>query len=150
MNRKEREITNLKKIEDILQKATVLRLAVCEDNNPYVIPLNFGYKEKSIYVHSSRKGMKIDILKKNSNVSFEVDINHELVLSEEACGFSMKYDSVIGFGKAFFISNSFEKKQALGIIMSHYSDDDFSYSSEEVEKICIIRIDIESMTGKKS
>jgi hypothetical protein len=62
----------------------------------------------------------------------------------------MKYTSVVGFGKAYFISDLKEKKQALDTIMSHYSKGDFDYSSEQIEKICIIRIDIESMTGKKS
>ncbi|KYC52409.1 MAG: Pyridoxamine 5'-phosphate oxidase [Candidatus Methanofastidiosum methylothiophilum] len=150
MNRKDREITDIEELEKIINNAKVIRIALCENNRPYIVPLNFGYNKKCIYIHSSKKGMKIDILKKNSDISFEVDINHELVLSEQACGFSMKYESVIGFGKAYFISDSFEKKQALDTIMSHYSEGDFSYSSEEMEKICVIRIDIESMTGKKS
>ncbi|MCC7573833.1 MAG: pyridoxamine 5'-phosphate oxidase family protein [Candidatus Methanofastidiosum sp.] len=150
MNRKDREIKNFGEIEKVINKAKVLRLAVCEDNNPYVIPLNFGYKEKCIYIHSSKKGMKIDILKKNNKVSFEIDDGHELVLSKKACDFSMKYISIVGYGKAHFISDSNEKKHALDIIMSHYSEGDFEYSLKELEKICIIRIDIESMTGKKS
>ena len=150
MNRKDREIKDIQKIEEILNRANVMRMAVCENNLPYIIPLNFGYKDKCIYIHSSKKGMKIDILKKNNNVSFEVDGDHELVLSDKACGFSMKYTSVVGFGKAYFISDLNEKKQALDTIMSHYSKGYFDYSSEKIEKICIIRIDIESMTGKKS
>ncbi len=150
MNRKDREITDIREIEEILNRANVMRMAVCDNNSPYIIPLNFGYKDKCIYVHSSKKGMKIDILKKNNNVSFEVDGDHELVLSDKACGFSMKYASVVGFGKAYFISDSKQKKQALDTIMSHYSKGIFDYNSEEIEKICIIRIDIQSMTGKKS
>lgn len=150
MNRKDSEITDIKEIEEILNRSNVIRMAVCDYNSPYIIPLNFGYKDKSIYIHSSKKGMKIDILKKNNNVSFEVDGDHELVSSDKACGFSMKFTSVVGFGKAYFISDSKEKKQALDTIMAHYSKGDFDYSSEQIEKICIIRIDIESMTGKKS
>lgn len=150
MNRKDREITDIEEIEKIINNAKLIRVAVCENNRPYIVPLNFGYKEKCIYVHSSKKGMKIDILKKNNNVSFEVDSDHKLVLSDKACDFSMTYKSVIGFGKAYFISNLTQKKQALDIIMAHYSNGIFDYSQEQLEKICIIRIDIESMTGKKS
>lgn len=150
MNRKDREITDIKEIEEILNRSNVIRMAVCDNNSPYIIPLNFGYKDKCIYIHSSKKGMKIDILKKNNIVSFEVDGDHELVLSDKACGFSMKYKSVVGFGKAYFISDSNEKKQALDIIMAHYSKGDFDYSLEQIEKIFIFRIDIQSMTGKKS
>ncbi|NYT13393.1 MAG: pyridoxamine 5'-phosphate oxidase family protein [Candidatus Methanofastidiosa archaeon] len=150
MNRKDREITDMGEIEKIINNAKVIRVAVCENNRPYIVPLNFGYKEKCIYIHSSKKGMKIDILKKNNNVSFEVDGDHKLVLSDKACDFSMAYKSVIGFGRAYFISNLIQKKQALDIIMAHYSSGFFDYSQEQLEKICIIRIDIESMTGKKS
>ncbi|NMC59181.1 MAG: pyridoxamine 5'-phosphate oxidase family protein [Candidatus Methanofastidiosa archaeon] len=150
MNRKDREIEDLKKIEEILLKSRVLRLALCNNNHPYVVPMNFGYKENHIYIHSSKKGMKIDLLKKNNNVAFEVDFDHELVIADKACGFSMKYESVIGFGKAFFVEDQKEKKEAFDIIMSHYSKDNFDYEMEEIENVCIIRIDIDSMTGKKS
>ncbi|KYC45374.1 MAG: Pyridoxamine 5'-phosphate oxidase [Candidatus Methanofastidiosum methylothiophilum] len=150
MNRSDREITNLNQIEEILAKANILRVALCENNLPYVIPVNFGYKEKSIYIHCAKKGKKIDILTRNNNVSFEVDIDTELVGAENACGCSMKYKSVVGFGKAYFILDSKEKKQALDIIMAHYFKGVFEYSLGEIEKTCLIRIDIDSMTGKKS
>jgi len=150
MNRKDREITDIEEIEKIINNAKVIRVAVCENNRPYIVPLNFGYKEKSIYIHSSKKGMKIDILKNNNNVSFEVDSDHELVKSDKACDFSMSYKSVVGFGRAYFISDLNEKKHALDIIMAHYSNGIFDYSVDQLEKICIIRIGIESMTGKKS
>ena len=150
MNRKDREIKSFKEIEEILNKANVLRIALCEDNIPYIVPLNFGYKDKCIYLHCANKGKKIDILNKNNNVAFEVDIDTELVSSEIACDCSMKYKSVIGFGKAYFISYSKEKKQALNVIMSHYLNGSFEYSPGEIDKTCIIRVEIESMTGKKS
>lgn len=150
MNRKDREINNLNMIEEILNKSKVLRLALCDDNHPYVVPLTFGYNNNHIYIHSSKKGMKIDLLKKNNNVAFEVDINTELVISDKACGFSMKYESVVGFGKAFFIENYEEKKEALNIIMSHYKKGNFDYSLNEIKGVSIIRIDIDSMSGKKS
>lgn len=150
MNRKEREIKELSLIEEIFKKAKVLRLGLCENNNPYIVPLNFGYKDNHIYLHSSKKGMKIDILKKNNNVAFEVDLDHVLIESHRACGFSMDYQSVIGFGRAFFIEDTNQKKEALDIIMAHYSPNKFEYELDELEKVSLIRIDIDSMTGKKS
>lgn len=150
MNRKEREIKELSLIEEIFKKAKVLRLGLCENNNPYIVPLNFGYKDNHIYLHSSKKGMKIDILKKNNNVAFEVDLDHVLIESHRACGFSMDYESVIGFGRAFFIEDTNQKKEALDIIMAHYSPNKFEYELDELEKVSLIRIDIDSMTGKKS
>ncbi len=150
MNRKEREIKELSLIEEIFKKAKVLRLGLCENNNPYIVPLNFGYKDNHIYLHSSKKGMKIDILKKNNKVAFEVDFDYALIESHRACGFSMDYESVIGFGRAFFIEDTNQKKEALDIIMAHYSLNKFEYELDELEKVSLIRIDIDSMTGKKS
>lgn len=150
MIRKDREITDIQEIEEIINKAKIIRVAMCENNKPYVVPLSFGYKEKSVYIHSSKKGRKIEALKKNNNVTFELDIDTELVESEKACDYSMKFKSVIGFGKTYFISDLKQKKLALDIIMSHYSKGDFFYTPEQIERTCLIRIDIESMTGKKS
>ncbi len=150
MNRKEREITDIHEIEEILHKANILRIALCENDTPHIIPVNFGYNQRAIYIHGSKKGKKIDILNRNNNISFEVEIDTELVRSEKACGYTMKYKSVIGFGKAFFVYDFKEKKKALDTIMSHYSTGFFDYPLEIIEKTCIIRIDIESMTGKKS
>jgi len=94
--------------------------------------------------------MKIDILKKNNKVAFEVDLDYALIESHRACGFSMDYESVIGFGRAFFIEDTNQKKEALDIIMAHYSPNKFEYELDELEKVSLIRIDIDSMTGKKS
>jgi len=150
MNREEREVTDINEIEEILHKANILRIALCEKDTPYIIPVNFGYNQRAIYIHSSKKGKKIDILNKNNNISFEVEIDTEIVRSKKACNYTMKYKSVIGFGKAFFVHDFREKKKALDTIMSHYSSGVFDYPLEIIEKTCIIRIDIESMTGKKS
>lgn len=148
--KKDKEITDRNEIKEILKKAEIIRVAFCENSNPYIVPLIFGYKQESIYIHSSKKGMKIEILKKNNKVSFEVDIDTEVFESQKACSFSMRYKSIVGFGKAYFVSDLKGKKEALDIIMSHYSKSVFEYSQAELINICIIRIDIETMTGKKS
>ena len=43
MRRNEKEIKDLSVIESIIKKAKVMRLALCDGNQPYIIPLNFGY-----------------------------------------------------------------------------------------------------------
>lgn len=150
MERADKEIKNIHEIEDILNKARIIRLALCEDNIPYVIPLNFGYKNNTIYLHTSKIGKKIDILKKNNYVSFEADVDVELVKSKNICSYSMRYKSVVGFGRAYFVSNLEEKRKCMNIIISHYLGDTYDYSIQQIEQTCILRIDIESMTGKKS
>jgi len=147
--RKDREIISKYEIESIINKAFVCRLGMVDENGPYVVPLSFGYKEGSLYFHSAKEGRKLDILKKNKRVCFEIDTDHEIVESEKACKWGMKYKSVIGFGNALFIEDMESKKTALGIIMHHYSGRSFEFEEKEVKRVVIFKVEIESMTGKK-
>ena len=62
----------------------------------------------------------------------------------------MIFQSVIGFGKAKFIEDSNEKRNALGIIMAQYSDKQFEFPENKVKATAVIRVEIESMTGKQA
>lgn len=150
MRRKEREIKDKKDIEQILKDSHIVRLAMVDEDKPYIVPMNFGYSEGAIYLHSAQQGRKIDLLKKNPHVCFEVD---EIVCFRKAklaCDWGAEYKSVIGSGKAIFLSGPDEKKQAFNIIMAQYSDQAFDYSDKMLEKTLVIKIEIEKMTGKKS
>jgi len=109
MRRKEKEITDIKSIEEIISKARIFRLAMTLEDNPYVVPLCFGYRARTIYFHSAGQGKKIDILRKNNKVCFEFEVDCELRESDKACNWSMKFRSVIGFGKVSFIEDMEEK-----------------------------------------
>lgn len=86
-------------------------IALSDNNNPYMVPMNFGYKDRYLYLHSSPEGRKIEILKENNKVSFGVEIKTELVKSESACNWGMKYMSVIGEGYAEFLEDSKRKSK---------------------------------------
>jgi uncharacterized protein len=150
MRRKEKEITEKSKIEAVIHKSIICRVGMSDENIPYIVPLCFGYRDNTIYVHGSLEGRKISTLKKNQNVCFEFDINTELVESENACDWGMKYQSVIGFGKASFIENPELKSQALNIIMNQYSKKPFHFSDKTIDKMSVIKIEIAAMTGKQS
>ena len=150
MRRKDKEITEIKDIEEIIKRARVFRLAMTLDDNPYIVPLCFGYRDKTIYFHSAREGKKIDIIKKNNNVCFEFDIDYELIESENSCKWGMRYRSVIGFGKVAIIENMEEKQAALGIIMQNYTDKVFLFPEKMVEATFVAKIDIEQISGKNS
>ena len=150
MRRNDKQINDISVIEDILNRATVCRLAMCENNQPYVIPLCFGYEDNALYLHCSREGKKLDILKKNNNVCFEIDIEHEIIKAGQACDWGMKYKSVIGFGKAVFIEDIESKLKALDVIMQQYSEGSFEYPENAIKNIVLIKVEIESMTGKQS
>ena len=150
MRREDKEIKDKNEMESIVKRATVCRVALSENDVPYVVPVNFGYKDDCLYFHSAPKGKKIEIIKQNNNVCFEVDIDQEVVETGTPCNWDMKYRSVIGSGKAFLVDALEEKRRALNIIVEHYSGDPDEYPESAVRDLAIIKIEIESMTGKKS
>jgi nitroimidazol reductase NimA-like FMN-containing flavoprotein (pyridoxamine 5'-phosphate oxidase superfamily) len=151
MRRKDKEIKSRSAINAVLKDALVLALALSDRGRPYVVPMNFGYDGKCLYLHSAPRGRKIGILKKNPNVCFEAFVQARLVKARDACSWGMRYQSVIGFGKASFIKNAEEKKKALNIIMKKYSGrENHEFSPASLEKVCLIKVRIISLTGKKS
>ncbi len=150
MRKQEREITDKKEIEAIIQQALVCRLAMVEGDTPYVVPLCFGYADRTLFFHSANEGKKLEILKKNNRVCFEFDIDQSLKTNAKPCSWSMIYKSVIGFGTAYFLTDFESKRKALDIIMRNYSDQSFEYQKSAIEKTIVIKVDIEQMTGKQS
>jgi nitroimidazol reductase NimA-like FMN-containing flavoprotein (pyridoxamine 5'-phosphate oxidase superfamily) len=150
MRRKEKEILDREEIESIISKATVCRLGLSVDTNPYIVPLNFGYKERCLYFHAAKVGKKIDMVRRNNNVCFELDVDCALVRSENPCDWTMKYRSVIGYGKASLLGGFEEKNRALDTISAHYSGHPGEYNEKLVDRLAVIKVEIESMTGKKS
>ena len=150
MRRKDRETDNVKDIEEIIHKADICRLALCERDCPYIVPLCFGYESGKLYFHSASQGRKLEILKNNRNVCFEMDVDQELVSEEIPCKWGFRYRSVVGFGKASFVRDPESKREALRIIMGSYSEGVFDFTESEVSRITVIRVDIDDMKGKTS
>ncbi len=150
MRREDKEIEDKKEIESIISRYDVCRIALCENNSPYIVPMCFGYRDNCLYFHSAADGKKIDMIKKNNRVCFEFDIHEGLIKSANLCDWDVEYYSVIGSGKAFFIENPEEKIRALNIITEHYSGAVHEYRKNSVDNVRIIKVEIESITGKKS
>jgi nitroimidazol reductase NimA-like FMN-containing flavoprotein (pyridoxamine 5'-phosphate oxidase superfamily) len=151
VRRKDKDITDIQLIEKILKEAEVIRIAMVDEGMPYLVAMNYAYADGFIYMHSAKEGRKIDILKKNNKVAFQVDKDVELLLTREACRCSTKYLSVFGTGYTTFIDEKEEKKQALDALMTRYTEGlNFEYPSEVLERTLVIKVSIETMTGKKS
>jgi nitroimidazol reductase NimA-like FMN-containing flavoprotein (pyridoxamine 5'-phosphate oxidase superfamily) len=153
LRRKDREVKDKKAIESIIKRATVCRIALSENNLPYVVPVSFGYKDNCLYFHSAPEGRKIDTIKQNNNVCFELDVDCEFVKkSEQPCSWCMKYRSVIGFGKAFLVQGTEQKRKALDIIVGHYSGSPYQYPYPEdmISNIAVVKVEVDSVTAKKS
>jgi len=151
MRRSDKEITDKVLLEEILEKAITCRIGMCDGDIPYVVPVNFSYKDECIYFHSAKTGKKLDIIKENNNICFEIDIDNELVQQEKICNWGCKYYSIIGFGKAYLIEDNENKRNAMDVISGHYSGKEkHEFSEEALNRVVVIKIEIESMTGKKS
>jgi nitroimidazol reductase NimA-like FMN-containing flavoprotein (pyridoxamine 5'-phosphate oxidase superfamily) len=150
MRRKEMEITDRQLMEKVLKEAEIIRLAMVDDGDPYLVAMNFAYACGSLYMHSAREGRKVDALKKNNRVSFQTETGVEILIKDEACGCSTRYTSVFGTGRAVFVDDRAEKIEALDAIMAKYAGKaGLEYPEKALDRTLIIRVDIEAMTGKK-
>jgi hypothetical protein len=151
MRKANQEITDSKILEAVLKKATIIRLAMVDNGMPYLLPFNFGYSENCVYIHSAPAGKKIDVLRQNPQVCFEVEDETATVEGDIACRWSTMYRSLIGYGKVEFVNGFDEKVQALDIIMQqHGAPAKMELDPKEVEFIVVLKLKIESMTGKQS
>jgi len=148
MRKKEREITDKSVLEELLLRAKVCRLGLFDGQWPYVVPVNFGYAKGCLYIHSSLKGRKMDILRTNPKVCFEVDTDVEVVAGERPCDYTTNYKSVIGFGQAVLLGDEAEKLEGLRAIMRRHGGPQEGFRPEVLPKTAVIRIDIVTMTGK--
>ena len=151
MRRSDKEINDPALIEDIISRAQVCRLALSDGRRPYIVPLCFGKRERSLFFHSAAKGKKIDILTRNPDVCFQFETDVQLIKSARACNWGMKYQCVIGFGRARIVTDPEAKRDAFDVIMAHYgATGALEYEAKLLQASVAIVVDIERLTGKAS
>ncbi|NPV93198.1 MAG: pyridoxamine 5'-phosphate oxidase family protein [Firmicutes bacterium] len=151
MRKKEKEVTDQTAIEAIIQDAAVCRLGLVDNGEPYIVPMNFGYSNGRLFFHSAKEGRKLDVIRSSSRVCFELESGVEVIGAEKPCGWTTRFSSVIGYGRAYIVEDAEEKKAGLDVIMRHYAGPgDFAYPPVTLEKTAIILVEVESMTAKRS
>jgi len=110
-----------KHVNIVLKNATTCHISMANDNNPYMVTVNFGYDDNYIYFHSGQKGKKVEMIQSNPNVCFELNYGGEVFSNKQACNWGTKYRSVIGFGKAELLQTDEDKIGALKAVMLKYS-----------------------------
>lgn len=152
MRRKDREITDLDEIMNIINKCDTCRLALFDKEFPYIVPLNFGVdirdEQLYLYFHCAKKGKKLDLILQNNNVTFEMDCEHNIILYEERMSCTMGYASVIGRGHIEFVDDN-DKLNALKIIMKHYHSEDFKFNTNLMKATTVFKLKVVDMIGKR-
>ncbi|GHV01399.1 pyridoxamine 5'-phosphate oxidase [Spirochaetia bacterium] len=155
MRRKDREVAGIGAKLEIIKNSRVCRIGMVEDGQAYIVPLNFGYEcindELTLYFHGALEGKKIDILKKNPAVCFEMDGEHEFIDGEKTGSYSFAYASVIGFGIVHFLEQDDEKRHGLTVLMRHQTgqDRDFEFTPEQIRGTAVYTLKVNSFTGKR-
>jgi nitroimidazol reductase NimA-like FMN-containing flavoprotein (pyridoxamine 5'-phosphate oxidase superfamily) len=154
MRRKEREISDTVLIEEIIADAAVCRVAFADGNTPYIVALNFGYlpgEKPCIYFHCAPEGRKIEMMKRNNQVCFQMETGHEVYKGENGCDWGMKYKSVVGYGELSVVENEEERKRGLDILMDHYGGTGiYNYDPKVFSRTTILRLKISGMTAKQA
>ena len=152
MTKRERQVTDPVEIRRILDTAKVLHLGLAVNNEPYVVPMNYGWTEEEgrlvLYLHSALKGRKLDMMAANPNVFFELECDRMPFDGKLPCQYGMVYSSVMGRGKARIVEDVEEKMKALSILMKTQTGKDFTFNEQLVSIVAVIRIDVEEYTAK--
>ena len=153
MTRREQQVTDINEIIEILEKSKVVHIGMIDGDEPYVVPMNYGYiledGKLTLYLHGARRGRKIDVLRENPKVFFELCCDVTPFEGEVACKYGITYASIMGRGVATLVEDVEEKKKALSILMKTQVNKDFAFEDKLTTVVSIIRIDTLEFTAKK-
>ena len=156
MRRKDREVLDEVKIDKFIRNCDCCRIGFYdkENNEVYIVPLNFGYSnvdnKRVFYFHGAKEGRKIELISKTKKVSFEMDSNHELIIGKMACNYSERYQSVMGTGLISFVEDKDEKIAALNEIMFQSTGKkDWDFPEPMLNGVAVLKIEVTSLSCKE-
>ena len=153
ITKREREVTDINEIKEILDKSMIVHVGMIAGDEPYVVPMNYGYTledgELCIYLHGAAVGRKIDIIKANPKVFFEMECDVTPFEGKVACQYGTTYASVMGLGKAEVLETPEEKIDGLVKFMKTQTGKDFAFDEKMVSIVSVIKITAKDFTAKK-
>jgi nitroimidazol reductase NimA-like FMN-containing flavoprotein (pyridoxamine 5'-phosphate oxidase superfamily) len=152
MRRADKEITESGELHRILDEALVLHLGMIDGERPYVVPLNFAREGDELWLHCAAEGRMLSCLRSRPAVCVEVERLIEVTSGPGACGdWTSHYESVIGFGTATVVADDELRLRGMQAIMAKYSGRrDWQFSAETLAKIVVLRVSLDSLTGKRA
>lgn len=152
MTRRERQVTDIDEILKILDNSKVLHLGLVDGDEPYVVPMNYGYtyenEKLTIWLHCARQGRKLDVMRVNPKVFFEMEYGITPFEGEVACKYGITYSSLMGRGVATIIEDVETKKLALSALMKTQTGKSFEFEDKMAAVVGIVRIDVIEFTAK--
>lgn len=154
MRRSDREVTDFNKMMDIVEHCICCRVGFNDNGNVYIVPLNFGYEKTEdsfvLYFHSAKEGRKIDLIRDNPKVGFEMDTNYMLYEGETACKHSARYQSVIGNGVIEVVEDADEKVKGLNLFMEHNTGKkDWNYDENMLNVVSVLKLKVTEFSCKE-
>lgn len=130
------------------------RLGTCANGIPYITPMNFTYdKETSkIFLHCANEGRKLENIRINPNVCFEVEEVKNVIVKQPTCASSVAYRSVIMFGSIKILSEVNAKTYALQKLAEKYAPQNpkMPFTDAMLNKTNVLEIEIKEITAKRS
>lgn len=152
MTRRERQVTDIDEIIAILDKSKVVHVGMIDGDEPYVVPMNYGYLledgKLTIYLHGAKRGRKIDTIVANPKVFYEMCCDITPFEGDVACNYGITYASIMGRGLATLVEDVEEKKRALTLLMKAQTGKDFEFEDKMTTFVNIIKIETLKFTAK--
>lgn len=158
MRRKDREVTDPVKIQDIMERCTCCRIGFNDDGEVYIVPLNFGYKisddKYTLYFHGAGAGRKFELAQAKPYVGFEMDTNYLLHTSGEdpsvACNYTARFQSIIGNGTFSVVEDEIEKREGLQLVMLHATGKkDWDFNPMMFKMVTVFKLEVSKLSCKE-
>ncbi len=150
MRRSDREITSAEGREAVLAKGTVAHLALMDtDGGPYIVPLDYGWDGKHIYMHCANKGKKLDCIDADNRAALNIvsyAAMSDLAEANKACDLGTWYESATVFGRIHRVTDPAERAHGFAAILKQHGAGHLPFT--DMPATVVLRVDIERLTAK--
>lgn len=153
ITRREFEVTDRKEILEILDKCKIVHVGMVDGDEPYVVPMNYGYimddDQLVLYLHGAVKGRKMSVLTENPKVFIEMNCDIKPFDGKLACQYGTSYASLMGKGTAEIVEDIQVKKEALSLLMKTQTGKDFEFNDKMADIVGVIKVTVDEYTAKR-
>ena len=157
MRRKEREVTDPARIEEIIRRCTCCRVGFYDGEEVYLVPLNFGHLKEgevyTLYFHGAKEGRKAGLIRSRPKVGFEMDTGSAVYTHgapDVACTYTSRFQSVIGSGVMSMVSDVEEKKLGLSLVMAQSTGKrDWEFDEKMLNAVAVFKLEVAKLSCKE-